>query len=188
MDFLTRNLPELVPHWIVSSDPNNFPVGYVVKRVGESRWIGSGAGFYCQLLTSSLKAELAAVDRFPLLSQRFLGANYEYRVFCFGSERATIRFPRPDPLEVPDLQFHPEKILQATTVGSDPFGDLWTEIGTLLGLTIFSADFMVEDEKPKLLEVNAVFGWAWLPTPCIEEVCRAFERFWVSAPTPGSRP
>jgi hypothetical protein len=171
----------LLPETWAMGTLSGVEAGQLVKHVGESRWIDEDRAFYCQVATEELiVAATEGDDQFPVLVQDRLEADFEYRSFVFGREEATIRFASARESLIPDLQFHPEAVSGAEVVPSPVDGGVWEELRRILDLSIFSVDYMMQGDKLYLLEVNPVFGWAWLPAPCIDAVVMSLSKYLTS--------
>ncbi|WP_173032761.1 ATP-grasp domain-containing protein [Phytohabitans flavus] len=174
---ISEALPGLLPRTSMTGEFSDLTVGHLVKHVGESRWIGGEKAFYCQVVTAELIEALSAAGKpLPLITQERVHADHEFRSFVFGHEEATVRFPHARLSPVPDLQFHPEHVGQAEVVPAPVGSRVWSELGETLGLSFFSVDYMMVEDRLRLLEVNPAFGFAWLPAPCVDAIAGALSR------------
>jgi hypothetical protein len=174
---IADRLPDYLAETILTCDPSSLTAEMVVKHVGENRWISEGTAFYTQCATPALLKSLAIRPMAPVLGQRRLYADYEYRTFRFGDEGVTVRFPMSGGSEVIDLQFHPESVKLAELVDSVVEDSFWAELTRVFDLNIYAVDFVLVDGRPLILELNPAFSWAWLPPRCLDAIAGSVERF-----------
>jgi len=159
-------------------DPREAKPGYVLKHISEGRHVSASQALYAQVATEESLSVLSDGTTTPIIAQRLLEYDTEFRTFSFGGERATVAIPRTRRTDIVDLQFYADEISRAHVCECPVNETIWSSIESALGLTTFAADYVLGAGRPYFFEVNPVFTMSWLPGECLDALAEAVAR-WV---------
>ena len=151
--------------------------GFAVKAVSRKEYLGSDALLATQYFAHSELLEFAGdIATCPLLYQPFVVSPRQLRIYVIGN--AVLPFEivsdhsrlKPDVRVANDLDYAIDHaVLPATIIdGIREF------VRQDLQLSYVALDFLVEDDKPILIDINPNGVWNWMPANLTNEIDTAF--------------
>lgn len=152
--------------------------GKVIKHLSESRMLDARTAFYARLLNNHAFGS-GKSQAVPMLLQDFIDASHEFRTFYFGGPTATVITGRTAQCDgIVDMHYYPSSTTEPVSGQIfEAASSFWKRLSKELSLTFFAADYFVVDGIPKLLEINPLFTWSWMPESCSDEVIDAMTRY-----------
>ncbi len=176
LDRLERFVPSAVLPARVVFRPSEVVPGQVLKRLSESRVVSQDLRFFARRVSGEHVA--AGANRFaPMLMQPEVVASVEYRTFVFGRESVSVELPRVDVGQGVDTHEFGNSAGSATLVDHQHLAEIWSGVTDALEITTYAVDYFAVDGRPRIMEVNPLFGWTSLPGECQREVVAAAGRF-----------
>ena len=121
--------------------------------------------FLATVIDDSVISAMIAGDSVPVICQERLVEPEEYRSYFFGDRCVTLAIQRTGlPAQRTDIHFD-SSVLDTAAITSIP-GKVVNElrdIKALTGLNVLSIDYFIVNGSLRVLEINPLTSWAWLP-------------------------
>jgi glutathione synthase/RimK-type ligase-like ATP-grasp enzyme len=186
LDRISRRLPNHLLRTQVRSSRPPFPRATIIKHVSESRVISSRLSSYAHFVDRAAERTLSMTVALPVIAQRRVEAELEYRAYMFGTSDVTLAFQRKQ-LSGALVDIHQSSAVlnrpEETRLPKRILRSLHTILRTL-ELSYGAIDFFLCEGRVVLLEVNPLPSWAWLPSVLrerIDEAMAAFVSSWPAA-------
>lgn len=186
-----QTLARYHPHTLIKtslvSSKGGVRLSSVLKHISESRVINEGLLNYSQLVGLDTLKVLSENMGLPVLSQELVAEDTEYRTYFFGERNLTLQFDRGrSPVGPVDVHLVPGALTRAREAFliTEIMEDL-TKVFRSFGLAYGAVDYFVTNGCLKILEVNPLPSWGWLPQKLRAKVDEAVIAFASSFPGTG---
>lgn len=162
---------ELLVATDLTSSQHGLKIGRVVKHVSETRVIDENTMNYAQLIDGGIVEFLSAQKGLPVLCQDLLNEPVEYRAYLFGRHRTVFEFSRSDDPTNLDVHLAGDSLMGPRSVSlPNKLVESLSAILFSFGIQYGAIDFFIVDGSIRVLELNPLPSWAWLPKQFREKI------------------
>jgi hypothetical protein len=179
LEMLAQCYPEKLIAASLEPSDSCLHLGRVIKHVSESRMVTDVLSNYARVLDLDSVSVLSESKSLPILSQELIKQQSEFRAYIFGQETIIFEFYRGNSsASTVDVHLIPDAFAGAQEFSAPP--DVIRNLRQAFvsfGLEYGAVDFFIVDGLLKILEINPLPSWGWLPCRLRERVDEIVVKF-----------
>ncbi|QDK82616.1 hypothetical protein EXU85_30005 [Spirosoma sp. KCTC 42546] len=180
LESIAKFLPEYKLSSTLQSSYADSKLHSVIKHISESRQINKVNVSLSLKANKAVKTDLNQGVSLPYINQEFINEAFEYRCYVFGDESVLLRFSREGlPKDIVDIHYNNDLLLTPTIDHITHIHlTIIKKVHELTNLKMFAIDFFhSKNNNLRLLEINPLSSWYWLPKHARTAIDQAFIKF-----------